>query len=265
MLASDSSQPAVTGSDDEDRGQPRRHREEAERLQPHVRRDLPRQRLTPQPAGARHTDRCRFLGAPRLRQPAHQREEGEQPPRRERAAPVQPGGLRHRHRDPGGERPTRGDRHRVQPGHHAGAVREVPLDQPRQQDVADGDRRAGHHGAGEERDQRIHRPDGEPGAQHHQRQQQGALDPEPAGQPRRRRCEEPEAQHRKRGQHASRRGGEALARLDLRQQRRDADNSRAQVRRDQHDRHREPPPGPQPVRSHPAHRSCSTMARAASR
>lgn len=139
-----------------------------------------------------------------------------------------------RQRQPGRTCRPGTERHRVEAGHQRRAPGEIPLHQPRQQHVADGDAGARKGGADEEQ-----RHGGKPAqtraeGQKQENAEQRAFRAEALGKTRRKRREGAEADDRKRRQQAGAQRAEAELRADFRQKRRGAREDRAQVEGDQH-------------------------------
>ncbi|CCB73731.1 putative Glycine-rich cell wall structural protein 1.8 [Streptantibioticus cattleyicolor NRRL 8057 = DSM 46488] len=178
------------------------------------------------------------------REPRHHGDHGERRPDPQAQPPAAAHRPGQRHRTGRGDRGAQGERHRVQPRHGADPVGEVPLDDHRQEHVADGyagqPQRAGgeeDRGAlGERAQQQPAGDGGHAGADH----RAGA---EPAGQPGRGGAEDGEAHGGYGGEQPGHRAVHVQPGAHLGHERPEAGDRRTQVDRGDHQRDGDQPPG----------------------
>ena len=192
---------------DQDRRQPTEDDVGQGRLQAHVQRDLPGQRVAPQ---ADDTEGLAMgvLALAGLRQPEGGGEDRRQRPERQRQFPVAEE-LLQRRGSAGGERCAQAQGHGVDPGHHPGLAREVAFDDARQEHADDADAGAGQDAAGEQAEHREQAAQDDAAGQAEEDQQHAAFGADTPGQARRERREQPQAEYRRGGQQAGGGGREA--------------------------------------------------------
>lgn len=239
------------GDIDEHHGKPREADVHARRRDREGHRERPRERHASEPTEhlrRRLVDLVPRLRPPRLphrspslsrgahhhRHPRHDRRQGEHGPQPEREPPAR--GIRHRHRHE--RRHERGHRQqrRVESGHRAGAVGEVLLDEGRQHDVPDADRREQHRRA-EKKQQGVgcqgaadHR-----GRRHDHRRRSQPLESEAPLEGGRDDAEHRETDRRRRADQPEDPGGHREVGPDLGEDRRERGDRRPQREGDQHD------------------------------
>ena len=224
---------------DQDRRQPTEDDVGQGRLQAHVQRDLPGQRVAPQ---ADDTEGLAMgvLALAGLRQPEGGGEDRRQRPERQRQFPVAEE-LLQRRGSAGGERCAQAQGHGVDPGHHPGLAREVAFDDARQEHADDADAGAGQDAAGEQAEHREQAAQDDAAGQAEEDQQHAAFGADTPGQARRERREQPQAEYRRGGQQAGGGGREAGIVAYLVEQGGEAGQRRAQVQRHQHQAQQEQP------------------------
>ena len=242
----------------QDRRQPRAHRVVPERLPGERDGEEPGDGPSPDVRGVRARGQRDRLGT-RERVgplPHHERDDGEQPPRRERPPPADD--VRERCGQGGGQDAAAVERGRVQAGHPRHVPGEVPPDHHRHGDVARGDGHPDQDGADERGAEPVGGPQQRARQDGHQRRRDhppGAQPPEQHGHER---GGQREAEDRDAGEQADARGAQAEVGADVVDDRGERRDRGAQVQRVEQDRGEQ-----QPARSGPSSRHALTTRRTA--